>query len=70
MTEIFNITTPVYGTTTIEVESLIKELQQRLRQAKEDNDHFDWGCIRYVIATDEFGQLWLNGITKEDAEEI
>jgi uncharacterized glyoxalase superfamily protein PhnB len=70
MIDIFRITTPVYGTTSIEVESLIKELKQRLSQAKEKNKHFDWGCVRYCITTDEFGHLWLIGFTKEDAKEI
>jgi len=62
--DIFDITTPVHGTTTIEVESLIKQLQLRLRQAKEDNEHFGWGCVRYCITMDESGHLWLTGFTK------
>jgi hypothetical protein len=70
MKDIFQITTPVHGTTDIEVSALIKQLQQRLRQAKEDNKHYGWGCTRYSITMDNEGQLWLSGHTKKDLKEI
>jgi len=66
MIDIFKITTPVHGTTSIEVKNLINQLQERLRQAKEDNKHFGWGCTRYVVTMDDEGQLWLSGDTKDD----
>lgn len=68
--DLFTITTPVHGTTDIEVEDLIKELHRRLRQAKEDNKHFEWGCTRYTVTMDKEGQLWLSGHTNGlDVEE-
>ena len=65
MIDIFKITTPVHGSTNVEVNDLINQLQQRLRQAKDDNKHFGWGCTRYVITMDVDGQLWLSGQTQE-----
>ena len=70
MKDIFQITTPVHDTTDIEVSELIKQLQQRLRQAKEFNKHYGWGCTRYSITMDSEGQLWLSGHTKKDLKEI
>ena len=70
MKDIFQITTPVHGTTDIEVSELIKELQQKLRLAKADNRHYDWGCTRYFITMNSEGQLWLSGHTEKDQSEI
>ena len=70
MKDIFQITTPVHGTTDIEVSELIKQLQQKLRLAKEFNKHYGWGCTRYSITKDSEGQLWLSGHTKKDQNEI
>jgi hypothetical protein len=70
MIDICKIPTPVYGTTDIEINEFINYLLIKLIKAKEDNQHFDWGCVRYYITTDEFGHLWLSGFTKEDAKEI
>ena len=70
MKDIFQITTPVHGTTDIEVSELIKQLQQRLRQAKEFNKSYGWGCTRYTVTMDNEGQLWLSGHTKKDLKEI
>jgi hypothetical protein len=70
MKDIFQITTPVHGTADIEVSELIKQLQQKLRQAKEFNKHYGWGCARYSITMDSEGQLWLSGHTKKDQNKI
>ena len=70
MKDIFQITTPVHGTTDIEVSELIKQLQQRLRQAKEYNKHYGCGCTHYTVTMDNEGQLWLSGHTKKDLKEI
>ena len=59
--DLFKLTTPLYGTTTIEVESFIEQLQARLRQVKEDNNHFGYDIKRYVVTIDVEGQLWLSG---------
>ena len=67
--DIFKITTPVYGTVDIKATDLIIELQQRLRQAKEENKHFGWGCTRYTITMDNEGQLWLSGWVKSKRDE-
>ena len=70
MIDICIIPTPVYGTTDIEINDFINYLKDRLKQAKEDNQHFEWKCVRYVITQDEDGKLWLSGFTKKDLKEI
>jgi len=68
--DIFKITTPVCGTTDIEIVNFIKELLQRLRQAKSDSNHYGWKCTRYTLTMDKENQLWLSGWTNNpDVEE-
>lgn len=64
MDYLFKLSTPVYGTQTVPVETVMDELKRRLRYAKEDNEYFDRGYKRYEIAMDETGTLWMVGFTK------
>lgn len=70
MINIYIIPTPVYGTTDIEINDFINFLQNKLIKAEEDNQNFDWECVRYAITQDEDGKLWLSGFTKKDLKEI
>jgi hypothetical protein len=70
MRDICKIPTPVYGTTDIEINEFINYLLIKLIKAKEDNQHFEWKCVRYAITQDEDGKLWLSGFTKKDLKEI
>jgi hypothetical protein len=58
---LFQITTPVHGTTVIEARGFIKQLLSMLRDAKEENKWFGYGFDRYVVTKDAEGSLWLSG---------
>jgi hypothetical protein len=62
------ITKPIYGIVDIEVNDLIKELKNRLRQSKADSRHFNHKCVKFAITEDDEGNLWISGYTKKDLE--
>ena len=70
MIDICKIPSPVYGTTDIEINEFINDLLKKLLRAKEDNQHFEWKCVRYAITKDQDGELWLTGYTEKDLKEI
>ena len=70
MIDICKIPTPVYGTTDIEVNEFINYLKNGLKRAEEDNQYFEWKCVRYALTQDKDGNLWLSGYTKKDLKEV
>lgn len=69
MKYLYKLTMPVYGNTTVDVKEMITELKNRLKFAKQENKHFDWKIVSYVIAQDEDEKFWLCGLEKGDFEE-
>lgn len=66
MTQLFKLTTPVYGLTDVPPEDFIDELNSRMERAQDDNEHFDHGFARFSLTADENGGIWLTGFTKKD----